>query len=137
MFEYYVMNEDRYGNHKEIKPFNIFQNWILDEAVQKEVKKYLRAPKKYKHIKQYANPYLNREEVVIYGFEGFCEELRRLIMWQEWSRCEYEILVASLFDNNNESVKKIDCYDQCEKNIPMIAREVIYQWKHRDKLKDN
>lgn len=115
MFEYYVLNESRHGDH-EIEPFNIFNNWILDEAVQKEVKKYLRSPSKYKNT--------NGES----GFDAFCTELDSLIKWQEWSRCEYEIIVGSLW---NDKQKKIDCYDQAHPNIRMIAREVIYQWKNR------
>lgn len=131
MFKYYVMNEKL--NSTSIEPFNIFDNYILDEAVQKEVKKYLRAPSKYKHIKQYSNPMFNKEEIAVYGFDGFCEELRSLIKWQEWSRVQYEIVVKSIFDKDGETEKKIDCYEQCEKNIPMIAREVIYQYKQSTK----
>lgn len=133
MFEYYVLNES-FKSDGEIEHFNIFQNWVLDEAVQKEVKKYLRSPKNYKCIKK---EYM-KADVTLYGFDAFCEELRRLIMWQEWSRCEYEIIVSSLFDEIGETEKKIDCYYQCEKNIPIIAREVIWQYKqHIKKGKNN
>lgn len=119
MFQYYVMNE----RNNKIESFNIFQNWVLDEAVQKEVKKYLRSPSNYKYEK--------RHKEVLYGFDAFCEKLSHLIKWQEWSRCQYEIIVKSLFDKNGETERKIDCYEQCLPNIAMIAREVIWQWKQQ------
>lgn len=50
-------------------------------------------------------------------------------MWQEWSRVEYEISVGAPFETDCNKLKKIDCYYQCEKNIPMIAREIIWQYK--------
>lgn len=131
MFEYYVLNESWKRNGK-IEPFNIFSNWVLDEDVQKEVKKYLRSPKNYKY-------HDSAKEKTIYGFDAFCEELKHLIMWQEWSRCEYEIIVSSLCDKDGKTERKIDCYYQCEKNIPMIAREVIWQYKQnlkKDKQND-
>lgn len=120
MFEYYVLN-NRDG---EVKPFNIFQNWKLDEAVEREVKKYLRAPSKYK-----SSRFENGERLDTYGFNGFCQEINGLIMWQEWSRVEYEISVGAPFETDCNKLKKIDCYYQCEKNIPMIAREIIWQYK--------
>ena len=49
-------------------------------------------------------------------------------MCEEWSRCEYEIMVNGLFSDDDKA-QKIDCYDQCKPNMPMIASEVIYQYK--------
>ena len=123
MLEYYVINYD--SNSRKIYQFNIFRNWVLEEAVIKEIKKYLRNPSKYKHVKRW------RDESDIYGFDGLCAEIRSLIMWQEWSRCEYEILVGSLFADSLDDMEKIDCYWQCEKNIACITRECIWQYKHK------
>lgn len=149
-FEYYVMNES--SNNGKIEMFNIFQNYLVQERIEKEIKKYLRSPNKYKYIKNE----FSKEEIVIYGFEALCEEVRRTIQWQMWSRRQYEIAVGSLstveisdvlrdIDKYNtleelkEELKKInkrngrlekwDCYKQCELNIPMITRECIYQYK--------
>lgn len=127
MFVYYVMNESRHSTHS-IEPFNIFQNWPLDEAVEKEIRRYLRAPKKYHTTKNYAD---------LYGFDALCEEIRSLIMWQEWSRCEYEIIVKSLFDRSGETERKIDCYEQTLPNMPMITRELIWQYKQAKNEKIN
>jgi hypothetical protein len=40
-FEFYVLNYN--FNAKKVETFNIFRNWSLSEAVEKEVRKYLRA----------------------------------------------------------------------------------------------
>lgn len=156
-FEYYVLNES--WNRQEIKPFNIFENYYVQERTEKAIRKYLRSPKKFKYIKQHKNEFLDREEIAIYGFEALCEEIRSAIMCEEWCRCEYEICVGSLFttelhdilwdidkgdiaiedlyetikkrDERNHRLKKIDCYQQALPNIPMIVRECIYQYKEQ------
>jgi len=142
-FEYYVVNYDT--NAKKIVHFNIFRNWLLNDAAYREVKKYLRAPSKYKREVRQEDGGLVEDPVThewkytpptykyIYGFEAFCEELRSLIMWQEWSRVEYEISVGDAFEEDISKYKKIDCYWQCEKNIPIIAREIIHQYKEYKK----
>lgn len=155
-FEYYVMNES--FNNGKIEMFNIFQNYLVQERIEKEIKKYLRSPNKYKYIKNE----FSKEEIVIYGFEALCEEVRRTIQWQMWSRRQYEIAVGSLstveisdvlrdidkyntleelkeelekINKRNRHLEKWDCYKQCELNIPMITRECIYQYKQYIKNK--
>ena len=155
-FEYYVMNES--SNNGKIEMFNIFQNCLVQERIEKEIKKYLRSPNKYKYIKNE----FSKEEIVIYGFEALCEEVRRTIQWQMWSRRQYEIAVGSLstveisdvlrdidkyntleelkeelekINKRNRHLEKWDCYKQCELNIPMITRECIYQYKQYIKNK--
>lgn len=125
MFEYYVLNWNH--NKNRIENFNIFQNWLLDEAVQKEVKKYLRSPNKYKYVKYHIS--VDGIDEIYYGFEALCKEINSLIMWQEWSRCEYEISVGEPFCDDCSHLEKWDCYQQCKPNIPTIARECIYQYK--------
>lgn len=122
--KYYVLNYD--FNKKKIINFNIFQNWVLNDAVVKEIRKYLRSPSKYKY-----DDHLRKD--TYYGFDAFCKELQSLIMWQEWGRCEYEIGVCDAFEEDCSKIEKWDCYDQCKPNIPMIAREVIYQYKQYKK----
>lgn len=118
-FEYYVLNED--FNKRKIKPFNIFRNVWVNNKTLKAVKKYIRAPSKFKFESW------NSEER-FYGFEAFVKELDQIIKCEEWSRCEYEILVNGMF-SDEDRVQKIDCYEQCKPNMEMIAREVIYQYK--------
>lgn len=128
MFEYYVLNYN--WNKKCVENFNIFDNISLDNAVEKEVRKYLRSPKKYRYFKH--GLYVGEYEY-IYGFKGFCEALGALIGWQEWGRREYEISVGDAFETDCDKLEKWDCYRQCRPNIPMIAREVIWQYKHRNR----
>ena len=125
-FEWYVLNYS--SNAKKVEMYNIFNNWPLNEAVEKEVKKYVKSPDSYTH-EDYWNKTVDR------GFEAFCKELNGLIMWQEWGRVEYEIAVGSPFEKDINKLEKWDCYKQCEPNIAMIAREVIWQYKNELKKK--
>lgn len=122
-FEYYVLNYN--PNAKKIEPFNIFRNCYVQEYTEKAIKKYLRSPKNYKYEKY--------GEDTLYGFEGLCKEIERIIQWQEWSRREYEISVGDAFEKDCEYLEKWDCYMQAKSNIPMIARECIYQYKEQRK----
>lgn len=127
-FEFYVMNYD--WNKKEVYMFNIFNNINVNEWTLKEIKKYVRSPKKYKYYDWHTKEY-------IYGFEGLCKELRSILMNQLWSRVEYEIEVGDAFEDDINKFEKWDCFKQCEPNIPVIARECIYQYKQYLKEKKN
>ena len=109
----------------KIEPFNIFRNCYVQEYTEKAIKKYLRSPKNYK--------YERYGEDTSYGFEGLCKEIERIIQWQEWGRCEYEISVGDAFEKDCNKLEKWDCYMQAKSNIPMIARECIYQYKEQRK----
>ena len=122
-FEYYVLNYNLNAN--KIEPFNIFRNCYVQEYTEKAIKKYLRSPKNYK--------YERYGEDTLYGFEGLCQEIERIIQWQEWGRCEYEISVGDAFEKDCSKLEKWDCYMQTKSNIPMIARECIYQYKQQRK----
>ena len=123
-FEFYVLNYN--WNKKCVENFNIFNNITLNDAVEKEVRRYLRSPKKYYYMK---HGLWVGENTYIYGFNGLCETIKSIIMWQEWSRVEYEISVGNAFEDDLENFEKWDCYKQCIPNIPMITREVIWQYK--------
>ena len=131
-FEFYVLNYNH--NAKKVENFNIFRNGSLSDRMEKEIRKYLRAPRKYKYSKY--NMETGKDES-IFGFEGFCEELRSSIKWQEWGRREYEISVADAFEEDIKNLEKWDCYKQAEPNIPMIAREIIHQYKEQLKEKES
>ena len=122
-FEYYVLNYN--PNANKIEPFNIFRNCYVQEYTEKAIKKYLRSPKNYK--------YERYGEDTLYGFEGLCQEIEKTIQWQEWSRREYEISVGDAFEKDCNKLEKWDCYMQTKPNIPMIARECIYQYKQQRK----
>ena len=133
-FEFYVLNYDT--NKKKVINYNIFNNINVQEWTEKEVRKYLRAPKKYKHIVQYENNFLGREEIAIYGFDALVEEIDRTIAWQEYGRREYECSVGDAFETDCEKLEKWDCYEQVKPNMKMITHEVIRQYKEQKKAKD-
>lgn len=122
-FEYYVLNYNI--NENSVEPFNIFRNCYVQECTEKAIKKYLRSPKNYKYEKY--------GEEILYGFDALCKEIDRIIAWQEWSRCEYEIAVSNIFIKDLNRLEKWDCYQQAKPNIPMIVRECIYQYKQQRK----
>ena len=130
-FEFYVLNYDI--NKKKVINYNIFNNINVQEWTEKAVRKYLRSPKKYKHIVQYENEFLGREEIAIYGFDAFVKELDRTIAWQERGRREYEISVADAFETDITKLTKWDCYMQTKPNMVIIAHEVIRQYKEQKK----
>ena len=128
-FEYYVLNYD--FNKKKVVNYNIFNNIRVQEWTEKEVRKYLRAPKKYKHIVQYGNKFLGREEIAIYGFDALVNEIDRTIAWQERGRCEYECSVGDAFETDINNYEKWDTYSQAKPNMAIITHEVIRQYKEQ------
>lgn len=107
-FEWYVLNE-RDG---KIIPYNIFNNI-------KVIKYTNELCVKYKKDKM--------------SFDDFVKELDKIIKWQEWGRCEYEIMVSGLF--NEDKAVKIDCYQQAAPNIRIIAKYVLEEYYPQLKIK--
>lgn len=103
-FEFYVINQTM--NSRGIERFNIFDNWLVSEWVFKYCKKHLRNKKTF-------------------TFEQLQEEIRSTIMWQEWSRYEYECSAGPAFSNDLSEFKKIDCYWQAEPNMKVITEMCI------------
>lgn len=112
-FYYYVLNYNT--NKRKVEPFNIFDNCLVQENVEREVAKFLRNKKAYG------------------GFGAFVESLKGTLMWQEWARYEYEMSVGEPFPKDLSTMQKVDCYQQALPNIECIAREVIYQYKEAKK----
>ena len=126
-FEFYVLNYD--FNRQQVVMFNIFNNILVQEYAEKTVRKYLRAPNKFE--------YHRHDEEPLKGFEGFAAEILSIIMWQEWSRIQYEISVGYAFEDDVKKLEKLDCYEQCKPNKYIIAHEVIRQYKEQLKEKKN
>lgn len=123
-FKFYVLNYD--FNRKCVINYNIFNNIRVNEWTKKAIKKYLRSPSKYKY-ERYGN------QNVIYGFEALCEEIRSIVANQQCGRREYEIGVSDAFETDIEELEKWDVYEQVKPNIPIVARECIYQYKQQRK----
>lgn len=128
-FEFYVLNYD--FNKKKVVNYNIFNNIRVQEWTEKAVRKYLRAPKKFKY-----NPF-NKNEEMLYGFDAFVKELDRTIAWQERGRREYECSVADAFETDINKLEKWDTYSQAHPNAEIIAYTVIRQYKEQLKAKEN
>lgn len=103
-YEFYVVNQkmNRPVDGDYVERFNIFDNCRVSEWVFKACKKHLRNKKKF-------------------TYDELKEEIRSIIMWQEWSRYEYECSVAPAFPKDEKEFKKIDCYWQAEPNIEVIT----------------
>ena len=155
-FEYYVLNYDH--NKDKIVLFNIFDNYYVQEQTEKEIRKYIRNPKNYKYDSFF------KDEEPVYGFDGLCKRFETILRCEEWARCEYEIAVGGIFitelsdiiraverkeipvediygeiqkkNKRNSKLEKWDCFQQAQKNIPMIMRECIWQYKQQKKAKD-
>lgn len=128
-FEYYVLNYDH--NKKEIVNYNIFNNFYLNQKANELIEKYYNLKNK--------NKYTSKdffENKVYHGFEALCYDIKRFIMYEEWSRFEYEIAVGPIFEDNFEHFQKIDCYFQAKPNIPMIVRELLYQYKTKEDINE-
>lgn len=111
-FEWNVLNYN--FNAKKIEFYNIFNNTHVNENTNKLCVDY----KKKKM-----------------SFDNFVDELDCIIKWQEWSRCEYEISVGSIFENDCTNLKKFDCYDQAHANIRIIAKYVLEEYYPQMKIK--
>ena len=155
-FEYYVLNYDH--NKDKIVLFNIFDNYYVQEQTEKEIRKYIRNPKNYKYDSFF------KDEEPVYGFDGLCKRFETILRCEEWARSEYEIAVGGIFitelsdiiraverkeipvediygeiqkkNKRNSKLEKWDCFQQAQKNIPMIMRECIWQYKQQKKAKD-
>ena len=57
-------------------------------------------------------------------FDEFKEFVRSKSMYQFWSRCEYEIVLKSLFGKSTEETK-IDVYYQINMNIDVVTKLLI------------
>ncbi len=121
-FEWYVLNEERGRAEKpefdsypytggNIKPYNIFDNVHVYESTVKLCEDF---KKKTMTLNE------------------FTEELRKIVMWQEWARCEYEICVCGLFE---EEGHKIDCYQQMLPNLKIMAKYVLQTYYPRLDMK--
>lgn len=126
--EYYAMVWD--SNKNSPKSWNIYHNIPFRDAAIKAVKKYDRAPGKYKtHICVNQNARIN-----LYGLDAFVHEIKSMLMWQFWARCEYELLISDFpphidKETNEERKYKIDVYNQVVPNVEVIANDLLRQYR--------
>lgn len=124
-FEFFALNYNCVT--QKVEMFNLFRNRLVNEAVEKEVKQYVERGDAYK-------PKLQEGYDKSTGFSALVHEIEKIIMWQEWSRREYEIYVSDAFETDLSKYEKWDCYKQAQANIAAIARECVYQYKKHYEL---
>ena len=99
--KWYVL---RYNFNKgKIENFNIFDSSRFNECIVKLLKKYT-------------------------SFEDFKENLDKDLMYCFWSKREYEIMCADLFEKDMENYEKISVYDQVKPNLDVLARYILGEY---------
>lgn len=94
-------------NHKQVEVHNVFNHYGFYGDVIKYFKKYKRDKTK------------------------FVEELRRSLMYYYWSKCEWEVVVAPIFNHPEKDEMKIDVYWQVKNNWDIF---VEYTWNELQNL---
>jgi len=54
--------------------------------------------------------------------EEFFKEILHVLQYYFWAKCEYEVLVGSMFDN---TFRKIDGWDQIQLNLPSFKEFIL------------
>lgn len=113
MLEYFVYRYDI--GLRQLVLFNIFETSVVRKLTELAVEEYLKAPELYRFKESFGDK-------VYSGFEAFCEKLRVILLSELADRLEYKVHIEN---------KSFDCFEQCEPNIKIIAREVIWQYQNR------
>ena len=107
MLEYYVYKQNINGS--EFERYNVFQHGSFSESLIKNAEKH--------HTDRFV----------------FDESLKADLMYYFWSKCEYEIMIKSIFDSDfHTKPKKIDIYDQVMLNWNMFEN---YVWEHISEIR--
>lgn len=153
--EWYVLNdcgdcrggcEDKFTEYPypdgDIKPWNVFNNWHFRDAAIKLSKDYYKGKFNLKTLKEdnmetlyniktntWSEPKVRPEvDALKNDYEAFRYQLLQELKYEEWSRCEYEILVCPLIVHNDkyeEKLDKIDTYTQTLMNSEQFALYVL------------
>lgn len=99
-FEWYVFMHD--FNRRRIVKLNVFDSLKFRRGLS-DIKK-----------KSKKNPTLDLKE-----------ELKKELMYCFWGKCEYEVVIGSLFSKDISNFDKIDVYDQVMLNFDNFAEYVI------------
>lgn len=100
-FEWYVFINDDF-NGKGIGKFNVFNSVKFKRGLL-DIKKRLKK-----------NPSLDCKS-----------EIEKELMYCFWGKCEYEVVIGSLFSKDISDFDKIDIYDQVMLNFDKFAEYVI------------
>lgn len=97
------------SNKNEIRPLNIFDHWSFRENMAK-----------------YAKKAKDKDE--------FAKELRSELMYNFWSKFEYEIIISPWGSFKNTSAIKVDIFNQVMLNWEHFLN---YVWENKHLLKEN
>lgn len=65
--------------------------------------------------------------------EIFLDELRRMLMYRFWAKCEWEVIISDWPPSNREELKiKVDVYQQVMNNWHVFSE---YVWENRKEFK--
>lgn len=102
--EWYAFYYD--WNKKSLVQCNILGDWFKDEIIKR-----LKSKREYYKTDTYAE---------------FKNQVRSLLMYRYWSRCEYEVLVRDLSEYKEGCDEfKIDVWYQLELNLDRICEYII------------
>lgn len=146
--EWYVLNycpdyrggcEEKFKHYPyssgDIKPFNVFNNWVFRDEAIKLAKEYKKGEiKSWNWVEDFPQ---NKSL-----FEQFKYALMRALSCEEHGRFEYEILVSPWHDYKDlEQFEKehqlIDCYQQVLPNADQFAKYVLTKVNGGDKNDKN
>ena len=102
-----------------IKEHNVFDHYGLLE----DLGKFLRRLDRNKELK--ALPEEKKKE-------AFAKELKTLLMYYYWSKCEWEIIISHWPPSERTKDTKVDVYEQVVLNWDHF---LDYAWEHRKELK--
>lgn len=115
--EFYVLKSD----NGQIQPYNLFSDELIYNETIAAVKGYLKNPNKFEYVLDNGN--------AIHGIEAFTKRLLAIMSIQEYKKEDHAIAVTS-WGPGDTPIKKINCFDQLEPNIEMVASYVIRQYKN-------
>lgn len=72
-------------------------------------------------------------EEVVFDRDVFDEELRSILQYYFWCKCEYEIVISSLIFHDRTKPIKVDVYKQIMLNWNVFEE---YIWNNRDRIKN-
>lgn len=94
-------------NKRTIASYNIFNHYYF-----------------HKDCKKIAMKYKDNKEM-------FAEKVELALMCYFWSKCEWEIIVESLFSKRKDVIRKIDVYEQVMNNWDVF---IDYLWNNKELL---
>ena len=96
--EWYALRYD--FNKKELVNYNILRNELVEKIIKEMRKKKLHS---LEELKEYINSWL---------------------MYNYWTKSEFEIAITNLYDNDLEKAEKVDIYSQVKPNLDRIVEYI-------------